>query len=57
MTAPLLHLISNVFGRKHQSLNGPWHTIVDPYENGYYDYRYQPLENPYGANQKPAERG
>ncbi|MEY4544736.1 MAG: hypothetical protein RL685_931 [Pseudomonadota bacterium] len=53
MTAPL-HLISNVFGRKHQSLNGEWHTIVDPYENGYYDYRYQPLENPYGKNQKPA---
>jgi beta-glucuronidase len=54
---PLLHLISNVFARKHQSLNGSWHTIVDPYENGYYDYRYQPLEKPYGANQKPQSVG
>jgi beta-glucuronidase len=53
MNAPL-HLISNVFGRQHQSLNGDWHTIVDPYENGYYDYRYQPLAEPYGKNKKPA---
>ena len=49
-----LHLIANVFGRKHQSLNGDWHTIVDPYENGYYDYRYEPLAEPYGKNKKPA---
>ncbi len=53
MSAPL-HLISNVFARQHQSLNGEWHTIVDPYENGYYDYRYQPLAEPYGKNKKPA---
>jgi beta-glucuronidase len=53
MTTPL-HLIANVFGRNHQSLNGDWHTIVDPYENGYYDYRYQPLAKPYGKNDKPA---
>jgi beta-glucuronidase len=57
MTASTLHLIANVFGRKHQSLNGQWHTIVDPYENGYYDYRYEPLENPYGSNQKPQSPG
>jgi beta-glucuronidase len=55
--ASALHLIANVFGRKHQSLNGHWHTIVDPYENGYYDYRYEPLENPYGSNQKPESPG
>ncbi len=48
-----LHLIANVFGREHQSLNGQWHAIVDPYENGYYDYRYEPLAAPYGLNQKP----
>lgn len=53
MSASLYHLIANVFGRKHQSLNGRWHTIVDPYENGYYDYRYEPLEHSYGSNQKP----
>ena len=53
MSASIYHLIANVFGRKHQSLNGRWHTIVDPYENGYYDYRYEPLEHSYGSNQKP----
>ncbi|SDL50519.1 beta-glucuronidase [Catalinimonas alkaloidigena] len=34
-------LIGNVPGRSTQSLNGTWHYIVDPYETGYYDYRYQ----------------
>jgi beta-glucuronidase len=57
MTSGPLHLIANVFGRKHQSLNGAWHTIVDPYENGYYDYRYEPLEQPYGSNLKPKDEG
>jgi beta-glucuronidase len=52
-----LHLISNVFGRRHQSLNGEWHAIVDPYENGYYDYRYEPSPNHYGRNEKPASPG
>lgn len=53
MAANTALLIANVFGRKHTSLNGAWHTIVDPYENGYYDYRYQPNPNNYGLNQKP----
>jgi len=57
MTASDTPLISNVFGRKHQSLNGSWHTIVDPYENGYYDYRYEPNANNYGLNQKPKDPG
>ena len=57
MTASDTPLISNVFGRKHQSLNGAWHTIVDPYENGYYDYRYEPNVNNYGLNQKPKDPG
>jgi len=57
MTASPLHLIANVFGREHQSLNGDWHAIVDPYENGYYDYRYEPLKNPYGSNEKPESPG
>ncbi len=53
MTSDRFHLIANVFGRDHQSLNGPWRTIVDPYENGYYDYRYQPSPDHYGLNRKP----
>ena len=33
------------YTRDALSLNGEWKTIVDPYENGYYNYRYQPHEN------------
>ncbi|MEJ2595910.1 MAG: glycoside hydrolase family 2 TIM barrel-domain containing protein [bacterium] len=36
--------ILNVLNRASQSLNGPWHYIVDPYENGYYNYRYEPFD-------------
>jgi beta-glucuronidase len=25
-------------------LNGNWNVIVDPYENGYYNYRYEPFD-------------
>jgi beta-glucuronidase len=49
-------LITNVFARRLTSLNGLWDSIIDPYENGYYDYRYQPLAEPYGANKKPESK-
>ncbi|HYW95145.1 MAG TPA: glycoside hydrolase family 2 TIM barrel-domain containing protein [Bacteroidales bacterium] len=42
-------LITNVVNRNTYSLNGKWKYIVDPYETGYYDYRYQP----YDAASKP----
>jgi beta-glucuronidase len=38
----------NVAGRNTTSLDGFWKTIVDPYENGYYDYRRKPLPNGFG---------
>ena len=37
------------YTRDALSLNGEWKIIVDPYENGYYNYRYEPFdqqENP-----------
>ena len=34
-------LIANVSGRKIVSLNGDWNYIIDPYETGYYNYRWQ----------------
>ena len=34
--------IVNVYGRQTVSLDGVWKTIVDPYENGYYNYRMAP---------------
>ena len=38
-------LLQNVYNRKTTSLNGEWKYIVDPYENGFYNYRYEPFEN------------
>jgi len=53
-------LINNVYNRHFKSLNGDWHYIVDPYESGYYNYRYQTydsFDNPgkgaYFTNAKP----
>jgi len=37
-------LITNTFNRDTKSLNGTWHYIVDPYETGYYNYRYKPYD-------------
>ncbi len=45
--------IQNIEGRKTISLDGEWKIIVDPYESGYYDYRYQPSPNGYFKNTKP----
>ena len=42
-------LLVNPSARQILSLNGRWHTIVDPYDNGYVDYR---LER-YDAAAKP----
>ena len=46
-------LITNVDGRQTMNLGGRWQTIIDPYENGYYDYRYQPSPSGYFKNAKP----
>jgi beta-glucuronidase len=37
-------IILNSYGRNTLSLNGKWNYIIDPYENGYYDYRYEPFD-------------
>jgi beta-glucuronidase len=53
-------VLSNVYARSSLSLDGGWHAIVDPYDNGYLDYRLQPYdaqENPTGGyflDRKPA---
>jgi len=53
-------LLNNVYNRETTSLNGAWQYIIDPYENGYYNYRYEPFdqqENPWASafflNSKP----
>lgn len=39
--------------RTNISLDGDWHVIVDPYDNGYYDFRMQPRPDGYFLNEKP----
>src|SRR5690242_440447 len=46
-------LITNIQGRDTISLNGSWQVIIDPYETGYYDYRFQPRDDGYFKNTKP----
>ncbi len=48
--------IQNIEGRKTISLDGDWQMIVDPYESGFYDYRYQPSANGYFKNAKPKNK-
>ena len=45
-------LINNVHNRDTTSLNGTWRYIIDPYENGFYNYRYQPFDEQ--VNPSPA---
>lgn len=55
-------VIINAMNRHTFSLNGKWNYIIDPYENGYYDYRYNPFDenpNPYGGyflDRQPADK-
>jgi beta-glucuronidase len=45
-------LIHNTLAREHISLDGEWHYIIDPYENGFYNHRYQEHPNGYFKNAK-----
>lgn len=54
MQEPTL-LIQNPGARTHISLNGSWNVIVDPYENGFYNHRYQEHDNGYFKNNKAKE--
>ena len=50
-------LIQNTASRHGLSLNGRWRAIVDPYESGYFDYRYKPQsDGGFGANKKPKSK-
>ncbi len=57
-------LIINAYNRTSLNLNGKWRYIVDPYETGFYDYRYTPYDtydNPeqsggFFVNQKPTDK-
>jgi len=49
-------LITDIPNRHTTSLNGKWKIIIDPYEIGFFDYRYE--ESPWGffQNQKPVDK-
>jgi len=40
-------LVQHAHGRAGLDLDGPWSRIVDPFENGYYDYRWRPKKDGY----------
>ena len=42
--------------RSSLSLNGSWNIIIDPYENGFYDYRWQESTNGFFKNEKPKNK-
>jgi beta-glucuronidase len=52
----------NAYARQALSLNGPWHVIVDPYDNGYFNYRLDPFDavphpgGGYFLDRKPANK-
>jgi len=43
-------------GRAGLPLDGPWHVIVDPYDNGSLDYRSQPRPRGYFADAPPRNK-
>jgi beta-glucuronidase len=49
-------LVTNISNRTTTSLNGKWQIIIDPYENGFYDYRYEEYETGYFQNAKPKDK-
>jgi len=56
-------LMINTYNRSSISLDGSWNYIVDPYENGYFNYRYQPFDqmedsgkNAYFSNAKQDDK-
>ena len=65
-TGPAAHaqtsLLQNAPGRQVLSLNGRWNYIIDPYENGFYDYRRMAFDQSktgkggYYDNAKPSSK-
>ena len=51
------NLMINVEHRDTVSLNGKWQVIVDPYETGFYDYRYREGRGGFFDNYKPKHKG
>jgi beta-glucuronidase len=50
-------LIISTYARETTSLDGKWDIIIDPYKNGFYNYRYQPHTEGYFMNRRNEEPG
>lgn len=48
--------IMNIGSRQTTSLDGQWKTIVDPFENGYYDYRLKPYDGGYAQDKTYSDK-
>jgi len=48
--------IMSVSARQTTSLDGQWKTIVDPFENGYYDYRLKPYDGGYAQDKTYSDK-
>ncbi|MCR4602760.1 MAG: beta galactosidase jelly roll domain-containing protein [Prevotella sp.] len=53
MQAKEVPLLGNVLSRESMSLNGEWNYLVDVQEEGYYDYRMNPMRWGFFRNAKP----
>src|SRR5438105_1603116 len=49
-------LVANVSSRHALDLSGKWRAIIDPYEIGYYDYRYEPRDDGFFLNATPQDK-
>jgi beta-glucuronidase len=48
-------LLIDADNRTSISLDGDWHAVIDPYDNGYLDFRMQPRPDGYFLNEKPGK--
>ncbi|AQQ09748.1 Beta-glucuronidase [Sedimentisphaera cyanobacteriorum] len=49
-------LLTNVDNRSSESLNGSWRMIIDPFESGFYDYRYNESRWGYFRDAEPRDK-
>ncbi|KAA6337275.1 Beta-glucuronidase, partial [termite gut metagenome] len=49
-------VLQNVYSRNVTTLNGSWQYIVDPFDNGYYDYRLKETPNGFFKNWRPQSK-
>lgn len=52
LSAQEISIIANIKSRQQISLNGKWNYIIDPLENGFYDYRMKESKRGFFLNKK-----